>query len=76
MATTFAAVSTRLESLDQAIAYGLKHGSTARECCIPSEIYEQSLKLLVDGWKGSKAEWVTAGETASRRIYRGELTHA
>jgi hypothetical protein len=67
---------TSLESLDQAIAYGLKHGCTARDHRRPPEIYEQSLQLLVDGWKGSRAEWIRAGETASRRAYHGQLTDA
>ena len=38
---------TSLESLDQAIAYGLKHGCTARDHRRPPEIYEQSLQLLL-----------------------------
>ena len=73
---TCTAPDTEHQSLDQAIAYGLTHGSTARQRHIYPEIYAESLKTLIEGWIGSKPEWIKAGEAAAWSAYLGEQYQA
>jgi hypothetical protein len=63
---------TRVESLNQAIAYGRAHGVSSRENRLPPDMFEEALGVILDGWKGSDPAWLLAAESAAREAYRGE----
>jgi hypothetical protein len=62
---------TRLESLEQAIAYVRALGASARENRLPPDMFEEALKVILDGWKGADAVWLLTTESAARAAYLG-----
>ena len=61
----------RLQS--EALACGRIHGATARELALPPDMFEESLLVMTEVWRGAGCSeaWVQAAEQASRAAYRG-----
>ena len=54
---------TRLESLDQAIAHGRALGASARENRLPPDMFDEALRVILEGWKGVDPAWLSAAAT-------------
>jgi hypothetical protein len=61
----------RLQS--EALACGRVHGKSARELALPPDMFEESLKVMIEVWgrAGCNEIWIRTAEQASRAAYRG-----